>query len=81
MKKNSRAYAQAGVNLEQAMRDKTKAFATSRQFVGLFPAHFPKMKNPILAASTDGVGSKLMLASQPKHHAQIAADLVYHCVN
>jgi phosphoribosylformylglycinamidine cyclo-ligase len=81
MKKKSGVYARAGVNLEQARRDKTKTFATSHQFAGLFRAHFPKMKNPILVASTDGVGSKLMLASQPQHHSLIAADLVYHCVN
>ncbi|MBX7158491.1 MAG: phosphoribosylformylglycinamidine cyclo-ligase [Verrucomicrobiae bacterium] len=81
MKKNGGAYARAGVNLEQASRDKAKAFTTVHQFAGFFRANFPKIKNPILVASTDGIGSKLMLASQPNHHSQIAADLVYHCVN
>lgn len=93
MKKRSSLYTQAGVNLDQAARDKAKlpnllkstfssqVIAAPNQFNGLFRAHFPKIKNPVLVASTDGVGSKLMLATQPKHHSQIAADLVYHCVN
>ena len=75
------AYARAGVNLNQAARDKVKMITNPHQFAGLFPGKFSGMKNPVLVASMDGVGSKIMLATQPKHHAQLAADLVYHCVN
>jgi len=36
---------------------------------------------PLLAASTDGVGTKLLVARDTKRYAQAAGDLVRHCVN
>lgn len=92
MKKKVAAYSQTKA-WDQATHDKAKlaqllqstfssqVIPAPCQFAGLFRANFPKMKNPILVASTDGIGSKLTLAIQPEHHSQIAVDLVNHCVN
>jgi phosphoribosylformylglycinamidine cyclo-ligase len=50
-------------------------------FAGLFALDAVRFPDPVLVASTDGVGSKLQLAAQLGLHASIAADLVNHCVN
>jgi phosphoribosylformylglycinamidine cyclo-ligase len=50
-------------------------------FAGLFALDAERFPDPVLVASTDGVGSKLQLAAQLGLHASIAADLVNHCVN
>jgi phosphoribosylformylglycinamidine cyclo-ligase len=36
---------------------------------------------PLLAASTDGVGTKLLVARDTGRHASVGGDLVRHCVN
>ncbi|MEO6463877.1 MAG: phosphoribosylformylglycinamidine cyclo-ligase [Candidatus Eisenbacteria bacterium] len=36
---------------------------------------------PLIAASTDGVGTKLLIARDTGRHAGVAGDLVRHCVN
>jgi phosphoribosylformylglycinamidine cyclo-ligase len=36
---------------------------------------------PLLAASTDGVGTKILIARDTGRHAGVAGDLVRHCVN
>lgn len=50
-------------------------------FGGLF--RFPKdeYRNPVLVATTDGVGTKLKLAVQTGRNADIGIDLVAMCVN
>jgi len=50
-------------------------------FAGLFALDAARFPDPVLVASTDGVGSKLQLAASLGLHATIAADLVNHCVN
>ena len=50
-------------------------------FSGLFALDAERFPDPVLVASTDGVGSKLELAIQLGLHSSIGADLVNHCVN
>jgi phosphoribosylformylglycinamidine cyclo-ligase len=50
-------------------------------FNGLFALDAERYPDPVLVATTDGVGSKLQLAAQLGLHASIGADLVNHCVN
>jgi phosphoribosylformylglycinamidine cyclo-ligase len=49
-------------------------------FGGLFRMD-PDLKEPVLVASADGVGTKLKLAFMTGVHDTIGADLVNHCVN
>ncbi len=48
-------------------------------FGGLFS--LPGDSGRALAASTDGVGTKLLIAAELEHYGSIGADLVNHCVN
>ncbi len=48
-------------------------------FGGLFS--LPGDAGRALAASTDGVGTKLLIAAELKRYGSIGADLVNHCVN
>jgi phosphoribosylformylglycinamidine cyclo-ligase len=50
-------------------------------FAGLFALDAERFPDPVLVASTDGVGSKLQLAAKLGLHSSIGADLVNHCVN
>jgi len=50
-------------------------------FGGLFRAKFPGMREPVLVASIDGVGTKLKVAFAMNKHDTVGADLVNHCVN
>ncbi|HXG82912.1 MAG TPA: phosphoribosylformylglycinamidine cyclo-ligase [Pyrinomonadaceae bacterium] len=90
---NSISYADAGVSIDNAnlALDKIKTFAKStfnRQtlteigsFGGMFSGMFPEMREPILVASADGVGTKLKIAFETRIHDTIGQDLVNHCVN
>jgi phosphoribosylformylglycinamidine cyclo-ligase len=50
-------------------------------FGGLFRASFPGMREPVLVASMDGVGTKLKIAFAMDKHDTVGVDLVNHCVN
>ena len=50
-------------------------------FGGLFRPELAGMDEPVLVASTDGVGTKLAVAFAAGVHTTIGVDLVNHCVN
>jgi phosphoribosylformylglycinamidine cyclo-ligase len=50
-------------------------------FGGLFQPDFSGYREPVLVASTDGVGTKLKVAVAAGRHDAVGADLVNHCVN
>src|SRR5947207_13287871 len=86
-------YADAGVNIDAANRatEKIKELARSTfnsrtlseigSFGGMFDGAFPNLREPVLVASADGVGTKLKIAFATGVHNTIGRDLVNHCVN
>ena len=51
-------------------------------FGGLFSARaFADLPDPVLVASTDGVGTKTKVAVQAGRFGGLGADIVHHCVN
>lgn len=50
-------------------------------FSGLFSLNLGRYKNPVLVASTDGVGTKLKIAFMMNKHDTVGIDLVAMCVN
>ncbi len=50
-------------------------------FGGLFGIDAKKYKNPVLVSSTDGVGTKLLIAQNLNIHKWVGYDLVGMCVN
>ena len=88
-----KAYALAGVDVDLANRLKCGIGAFVRQthgpqmlgkiggFGGLFRASFPGMREPVLVASMDGVGTKLKIAFAMNKHDTVGMDLVNHCVD
>ena len=88
MRKRTATYADAGVSIEAGDRAvellKSKVKKTTRPevigdlggFSGLFRLNTAKYKSPILASSTDGVGTKLVIAQQLDIHDTIGIDLV-----
>jgi phosphoribosylformylglycinamidine cyclo-ligase len=86
-------YAEAGVDIDA----KTKMLARARSairstftpevlgdiggFGGLYRPDFSGYREPVLVASTDGVGTKLRVAIETGRHDTCGADLVNHCVN
>lgn len=86
-------YSDAGVNIDVATRatDRIKELARTTfnqrtlseigSFGGMFDGAFPKMAQPVLVASADGVGTKLKVAFATGVHNSVGRDLVNHCVN
>lgn len=82
------SYAAAGVDIEAGDRAvelmKASVKRTSRNevlgglggFAGLFQLDLSRYPQPVLATSTDGVGTKLVLAQQLDRHDTIGVDLV-----
>jgi len=93
MTKKKKAYALAGVDVDLGNRLKRGIQSLVRQthgpqvlgkiggFGGLFRANFAGMREPVLVASIDGVGTKLKIAFALDRHDTVGADLVNHCVN
>jgi phosphoribosylformylglycinamidine cyclo-ligase len=50
-------------------------------FGGLFRLPIEGMEEPVLVASADGVGTKLMVARMAGNYGTVGRDLVNHCVN
>lgn len=87
-RKRTVTYADAGVSIhagEQAVeRLKSQVHRTRRPevlgslggFAGLFRLDMKKYRNPILASSTDGVGTKLLIAQAMNVHDTVGLDLV-----
>jgi phosphoribosylformylglycinamidine cyclo-ligase len=84
------AYAQAGVDIDQkmagiaAIKRMVKATKTAgvRSEIGLFGGLFASPgRNKLLVASTDGVGTKLKIATMAGRHDTVGQDIVNHCVN
>ena len=88
-----KAYARAGVDVDLGNKLKRRIQSFVREthgpqvlgkiggFGGLFRANFPGMRDPVLVASIDGVGTKLKIAFAMDKHDTVGADLVNHCVN
>jgi phosphoribosylformylglycinamidine cyclo-ligase len=91
--KGGMSYRQAGVDIDAGNRlvDLIKPFvrATRRPgadaeiggFGGVFDLKALGMRDPLLVASNDGVGTKVKLAIDAKRHKNIGIDLVAMCVN
>ena len=83
-------YADSGVNIDAATRALARAKAAVRStwdarvksdlgsFGGLFQ---PAPGEPLLVASVDGVGTKVLVAVQAARYDTVGQDLVNHCVN
>ncbi len=50
-------------------------------FASLFNMQFPEINKPLLVTCTDGVGTKVKLASQFEDYSGVGQDLVAMCVN
>ncbi|ABD45633.1 phosphoribosylformylglycinamidine cyclo-ligase [Neorickettsia sennetsu] len=50
-------------------------------FASLFSVGNLNYKDPVIAAATDGVGTKLLIANECNNHASIGIDLVAMCAN
>lgn len=89
----SKAYEQAGVNIEAGYeavsRMKSHVERTARLglmgafggFGGMFDLSELNLKEPVLVSGTDGVGTKLKLAFMADRHDTIGIDCVAMCVN
>src|SRR5438874_7080569 len=88
-----KAYARAGVDVDLSNKLKRRVQTLVRRthgpqvlgksggFGGLFAPNFSGMREPVLVASIDGVGTKLKIAFAMNKHDTVGADLVNHCVN
>lgn len=87
------AYAAAGVDINAQDRALAEVKKLARatftpgvlseigSFGGLFKPPLAGMEEPILVASADGVGTKLMVARMLGNYSSVGRDLVNHCVN
>jgi phosphoribosylformylglycinamidine cyclo-ligase len=87
------SYKESGVDVEAGERfvDRIRAAVDGTRtpgvvgavggFGGLFAPDLAGMREPVLVASADGVGTKLKLAFATGSHASVGGDLVRHCCN
>ena len=87
------AYKDAGVDIdaqEEALRRIKKQVRSTftegvlsdlGSFGGLFRPDLAGLEEPLLVASADGVGTKLMVARMAGDYSTVGRDLVNHCVN
>lgn len=87
------AYERAGVSIDAGNESTRRikkhvkdthnkdVLANIGSFGGLFRFDKKRFKDPVLVASTDGVGTKLKLAYWTGRHDTVGQDLVNHCVN
>ena len=88
-----KAYARAGVDVDLGNTVKRRIHALVGGthgpqvlgkiggFGGLFAPNLGGMREPVLVASIDGVGTKLKIAFTANKHNTVGVDLVNHCVN
>jgi phosphoribosylformylglycinamidine cyclo-ligase len=93
MRRKKKAYAGAGVDVDLGNRFKrhiqllvkrthgVQVLGKIGGFGGLFAPNFRGMREPVLVASIDGVGTKLKIAFAMNKHDTVGVDLVNHCVN
>lgn len=87
-------YAAAGINLEQAQRTTERigeivakargagVLADVGAFGGMFRLGAAgEFRDPVLVASTDGIGTKVKIASALGRYELLGHDIVNHCVN
>jgi len=86
-------YKKAGVDIDKAddflkkirpLLEKTRRPEARGQiggFSGLFRPRIKRMKDPVLVSSTDGVGTKLLIADLQNKYDTIGLDLVAMCVD
>jgi phosphoribosylformylglycinamidine cyclo-ligase len=86
-------YREAGVDISaaDAAKERIKALARTTfnpsvlseigSFGGMFRPDLARYKEPVLVASTDGVGTKIKVAIAAGVHDTVGYDLVAHCVN
>lgn len=86
-------YRESGVDIDEGsravelMKEEVRSTYGDRvlsdlgHFGGLFRASFPGVERPVLVASTDGVGTKMKVASMAGDYSTVGKDLVNHCVN
>ena len=89
----TKAYARAGVDVDLGNFVKRKIQARVKSthgpevlgkiggFGGLFAPDFRGMREPVLVASVDSVGTKLKIAFAMNKHDTVGADMVNHCIN
>jgi len=87
------SYIDAGVDIDSANRATARikelagrtfnprTLSEIGSFGGMFDAAFPEVRQPVLVASADGVGTKLKIAFLTGIHNTVGRDLVNHCVN
>jgi phosphoribosylformylglycinamidine cyclo-ligase len=90
---DSLTYADAGVDIDKANKLVATISEIAKQtaisgvmgeiggFGGLFSPNLANLDRPVLVSSTDGVGTKLKIASMLDKHDTIGIDLVAMCVN
>jgi phosphoribosylformylglycinamidine cyclo-ligase len=91
--RNSLTYKDAGVDIDRgdALVDRIAPFARATRrpgadaalggFGGLFDLKAAGFTDPVLVASTDGVGTKLRIAIETRRFVGLGQDLVAMCVN